>query len=81
MSRMSPSSSGSAFPSGVVEGLWLSGDGVGGLDVALEKAKDFMDYVQVRHEEWRHSWRLGTPNSPVSPVCATRRRALAQFIF
>lgn len=26
-------------------------DGVGGLHVALEKAKDFMDYVQVRHEE------------------------------
>ena len=27
------------------------GDGVGGLDVALEKAKDFMNYTQVRHEE------------------------------
>ena len=27
------------------------GDGVGGLDVALEKAKDVMEYVQVRHEE------------------------------
>jgi len=27
------------------------GDGVGGLDVALEKAKELMDYVQVRHEE------------------------------
>ena len=27
------------------------GDGVGGLDVALQKAKGFMDYVQVRHEE------------------------------
>jgi pyruvate dehydrogenase (quinone) len=27
------------------------GDGVGGLDVALEKAKHFMEYVQVRHEE------------------------------
>jgi pyruvate dehydrogenase (quinone) len=27
------------------------GDGVGGLDVALEKAKEFMEYVQVRHEE------------------------------
>ncbi len=27
------------------------GDGVGGLDVALEKAKDSMEYVQVRHEE------------------------------
>ncbi len=28
------------------------GDGVGGLDVvALEKAKDFMHYVQVRHED------------------------------
>lgn len=27
------------------------GDGVGGLDVALEKAKDSMRYVQVRHEE------------------------------
>ncbi len=27
------------------------GDGVGGLDVALEKAKDVMHYVQVRHEE------------------------------
>jgi pyruvate dehydrogenase (quinone) len=27
------------------------GDGVGSLDVALEKAKDFMEYVQVRHEE------------------------------
>ena len=27
------------------------GDGVGGLDIALEKAKDFMHYVQVRHEE------------------------------
>src|ERR1700752_3558137 len=27
------------------------GDGVGGLDVALENAKDRMDYVQVRHEE------------------------------
>jgi pyruvate dehydrogenase (quinone) len=27
------------------------GDGVGGLDVALQKAKDSMEYVQVRHEE------------------------------
>jgi pyruvate dehydrogenase (quinone) len=27
------------------------GDGVGGLDVALEKAKGFIEYVQVRHEE------------------------------
>ncbi len=27
------------------------GDGVGGLDVALEKSADIMDYVQVRHEE------------------------------
>ncbi len=27
------------------------GDGVGGLDVALEKAKFKIDYVQVRHEE------------------------------
>ncbi|MBW4092295.1 MAG: thiamine pyrophosphate-requiring protein [Proteobacteria bacterium] len=27
------------------------GDGVGGLDVALEKAKDYMHFVQVRHEE------------------------------
>jgi pyruvate dehydrogenase (quinone) len=27
------------------------GDGVGSLDVALEKAKDYMEYVQVRHEE------------------------------
>ncbi len=27
------------------------GDGVGGLDVAIEKAKDTIEYVQVRHEE------------------------------
>ena len=27
------------------------GDGVGGLDVALERAGDKMEYVQVRHEE------------------------------
>ena len=27
------------------------GDGVGGLDVALEQARDTMQYVQVRHEE------------------------------
>jgi pyruvate dehydrogenase (quinone) len=27
------------------------GDGVGGLDVALERAKETMQYVQVRHEE------------------------------
>ncbi len=27
------------------------GDGVGGLDVALEKSRDLMEYVQVRHEE------------------------------
>jgi pyruvate dehydrogenase (quinone) len=27
------------------------GDGVGGLDVALQKASGFMEYVQVRHEE------------------------------
>ncbi len=27
------------------------GDGVGGLDLALERAKDTMQYVQVRHEE------------------------------
>jgi pyruvate dehydrogenase (quinone) len=27
------------------------GDGVGGLDVALERARETMDYVQVRHEE------------------------------
>ncbi len=27
------------------------GDGVGGLDIALEKAAEYMHYVQVRHEE------------------------------
>ena len=27
------------------------GDGVGGLDVALERAQPGMEYVQVRHEE------------------------------
>src|SRR6195952_5029918 len=27
------------------------GDGVGGLDVALERARNFMHYTQVRHEE------------------------------
>jgi pyruvate dehydrogenase (quinone) len=27
------------------------GDGVGGLDIALEKVKDTLQYVQVRHEE------------------------------
>ncbi len=27
------------------------GDGVGGLDVALERAKSTMEYIQVRHEE------------------------------
>jgi pyruvate dehydrogenase (quinone) len=27
------------------------GDGVGGLDIGLEKAKEYMHYVQVRHEE------------------------------
>ncbi|GAB0117076.1 thiamine pyrophosphate-requiring protein [Acidisoma sp. 7E03] len=27
------------------------GDGVGGLDIALERAQDLMEYVQVRHEE------------------------------
>jgi pyruvate dehydrogenase (quinone) len=27
------------------------GDGVGGLDVALEKTKDSLQYIQVRHEE------------------------------
>ncbi len=27
------------------------GDGVGGLDIAIEKARDFMQFVQVRHEE------------------------------
>ncbi|MBV8913036.1 MAG: thiamine pyrophosphate-requiring protein, partial [Acetobacteraceae bacterium] len=27
------------------------GDGIGGLDIAIEKAKDRMEYVQVRHEE------------------------------
>lgn len=27
------------------------GDGVGGLDVAIERARDVIDYVQVRHEE------------------------------
>lgn len=27
------------------------GDGVGGLDIAIEKAKEYMHYVQVRHEE------------------------------
>src|SRR3954470_15845906 len=27
------------------------GDGVGGLDVALEKYSDQLEYVQVRHEE------------------------------
>lgn len=27
------------------------GDGVGGLDVALEKVKDTLQYIQVRHEE------------------------------
>jgi pyruvate dehydrogenase (quinone) len=27
------------------------GDGVGGLDIAIEKARDYMQFVQVRHEE------------------------------
>jgi pyruvate dehydrogenase (quinone) len=30
---------------------YYPGDGVGGLDVALEKAEHSMEYVQVRHEE------------------------------
>ena len=41
----------SAFRVGIETRLWLSRDGVGSLDVALEKAKDIMEYVQVRHEE------------------------------
>jgi len=36
---------------GITRVYGYPGDGVGGLDVALEKAKDKMHYVQVRHEE------------------------------
>ena len=40
------------------------GDGVGGLDVALEKAKDSMQYIQVRHEEMAAFMASATPSSP-----------------
>jgi pyruvate dehydrogenase (quinone) len=36
---------------GITRVYGYPGDGVGGLDVALEHAKDKMHYVQVRHEE------------------------------
>ncbi len=36
---------------GITRVYGYPGDGVGGLDVALEKARDKMHYVQVRHEE------------------------------
>ncbi|MGH8227454.1 MAG: thiamine pyrophosphate-requiring protein [Steroidobacteraceae bacterium] len=36
---------------GVKRVFGYPGDGVGGLDVALERAKDRLQYVQVRHEE------------------------------
>ncbi|HEX4024169.1 MAG TPA: thiamine pyrophosphate-requiring protein [Steroidobacteraceae bacterium] len=36
---------------GITRVYGYPGDGVGGLDVALEKARDQMQYVQVRHEE------------------------------
>ena len=42
------------------------GDGVGGLDVALEKAKDSMEYIQVRHEEMAAlPWPRAMRSSPV----------------
>ena len=40
------------------------GDGVGGLDVALEKTKDTLQYIQVRHEEMAAFMAAGTRNSP-----------------
>ncbi|HEX3995491.1 MAG TPA: thiamine pyrophosphate-requiring protein [Acetobacteraceae bacterium] len=36
---------------GVKRVFGYPGDGVGGLDVALERAKDKIQYIQVRHEE------------------------------
>jgi pyruvate dehydrogenase (quinone) len=36
---------------GIERAYGYPGDGAGGLDLALERAKDFMQYVQVRHEE------------------------------
>ena len=56
------------------------GDGVGGLDVALGKAKDFMDYVQVRHEEMAASWRRRMRSSPDKWSSATRYPVLAPSI-
>ena len=49
---MSATSCGSACRSGGIKRVYgYPGDGVGGLDVALEKVKDSLQYIQVRHEE------------------------------
>ena len=57
------------------------GDGVGGLDVALEKAKSFMQYVQVPHESWGRSWPRPMPNLPDSRGFAMRHRGQVRRIF
>ena len=50
-------------------------DGVGGLDVALEKTKDGLPYVQVRHEEMaRPLWR-----SWLKPGCGNPHRGALFF--
>ena len=56
------------------------GDGVGGLDVALEKAKDFMEYVQVRHEEMAAFMASAHAKFTGQSGFATRRPVRALFI-
>ena len=58
----------------------VSGDGVGGLDAALEKAKDFMDYIQVRHEEMAAFMASAHAKFTASRGCAMRHRSRARSI-
>ena len=77
---MSANSFGADFRNGTEAVYGYPGDGVGGLDVALEKAKDFMEYVQVRHEEMAAFMASATPSSRAKSGFATRRPARALSI-
>ena len=56
------------------------GDGVGGLDVALEHAKDYMKYVQVRHEEMAAFMASAHAKFTGKSGCASPLRAQAPSI-
>ncbi|MEP7253272.1 MAG: thiamine pyrophosphate-binding protein, partial [Ginsengibacter sp.] len=66
---------------GITRIFGFPGDGINGLMGSMDRAKDTMDFVQVRHEECSLHGLRPCKVLPVKSVCVWRHQGPALFIY